>query len=343
MIVLVTAGAAVACGGESGRQGASADTTGRGAAEVGGNAPPSAAHTPAPPAPRGSAGFTHVATIQGFRRPESVQYDSTLDVYFVSNINGTPGAKDNTGFISRVRADGTIDSLHFIAGGRNGVTLDSPMGLAILGDTIWVADVDVVRVFNKRTGAHIADVDLKPLGAKLLNDVCIGPDGSVLITDTGIQRDSSGRSTHTTPDQIFRIPKLGISSSQRNNRSANVAAKSDSLLGPNGITWDPIRGYYIVASFLGRHVLSWLPDSTPHVIATGPGQFDGVEVLHDGRVLVTSWADSSLLVLQNGRLTPVITAAPEPAAIGIDTRRHRVAMPLVGRGVVEVFEVPGKG
>jgi sugar lactone lactonase YvrE len=219
------------------------------------------------------------------------------------------------------------------------VTLDSPMGLAILGDTIWVADVDVIRGFNKRTGAHVADVDFKPLGAKLLNDVCIGPDGSVLVTDLGITVDSSGRTTHTSQDRIYQVPVLAVPGRSRNT---NIALRSDALQGPNGVTWDPVRGYYIVVSFLGNKIFSFMPNGTPRVIGTGPGKFDGVEVLHDGRVLVTSWADSSLLVLQNGRLIPVITGAPEPADIGVDTKRHRVGIPLSGSGVVEVFEIPQK-
>ena len=40
------------------------------------------------------------ATIEGFKTPESVKWDSTQDVYFVSNINGAPNAKDGNGYIS---------------------------------------------------------------------------------------------------------------------------------------------------------------------------------------------------------------------------------------------------
>jgi len=60
-------------------------------------APPPA--TPPPPA------VTKVATIAGFLAPESVLHDTAQDIYFVSNINGSPTAKDNNGFISRVRPE----------------------------------------------------------------------------------------------------------------------------------------------------------------------------------------------------------------------------------------------
>jgi len=74
-----------------------------------------------------SAGFSQVAAVAGLSGPESVRYDPAQDMYFVSNFSGTLTAKDNNGFISRVRPDGAIDSLKFIAAGRNGVTLHAPV------------------------------------------------------------------------------------------------------------------------------------------------------------------------------------------------------------------------
>jgi sugar lactone lactonase YvrE len=273
-----------------------------------------------------------IGTVKGLEHPESARYDSTQDVFFISNVNGQSGVKDDNGFVSRVRPDGTIDSLHFIAGGRNGVTLDSPMGIAVLQDTLWVADRTTVRGFDARTGAPVASIDLAPQGATFLNDVCTGPDGSIYISDTGLETDSVGNAHHTGTDHIFRIlPR---------NRSAAVAVEGRILEGPNGITWDPIRGRFLAVSFVGKHILSWMPQSAPHSIATGPGQFDGVEVLADGRTLVTSWADSSVLLLTGKTLQPVITRIPEPADLGVDTKRHHIAVPMSSANEVELFDIP---
>src|ERR1700738_28206 len=63
-----------------------------------------------------------LAVVSGLASSEAVVFDPARDVYFVSNINGDPGVKDGNGFISRITADGAVDSLHFIQGGRNGVT-----------------------------------------------------------------------------------------------------------------------------------------------------------------------------------------------------------------------------
>src|SRR5438034_9303336 len=106
--------------------------------------------------PPPATGATRVLTVPGFKTPESVKYDPDLDLYFVTNINGNPSAKDNNGFISRIRPDGTVDSLAFVAGGRGGVTLNGPKGTALVGGQLWVAGIDAVRGFKQRTGVPYA-------------------------------------------------------------------------------------------------------------------------------------------------------------------------------------------
>src|SRR5438105_1560066 len=93
-----------------------------------------------------------------FRTPESVLFDEQADVYLVSNVNGQPTVKDNNGFIARVRPDGHVDSLHFIQGGRGGVTLNAPKGMGIRGDTLFVADIDEVRMFSRTSGAPLGSM-----------------------------------------------------------------------------------------------------------------------------------------------------------------------------------------
>ncbi len=95
---------------------------------------------PAPQAPPpANSRATKVATVVGFLTPESVLDDSAQDIYFVSNINGSPLTKDNNGFISRLRPDGAIEVLKFIEGGRGGVTLNAPKGLAVLSRSLPTA------------------------------------------------------------------------------------------------------------------------------------------------------------------------------------------------------------
>ncbi len=286
--------------------------------------------TPAAPAAPVSPGATKVLAVAGFSTPESVLHDSGQDIYFVSNINGSPTAKDNNGFISRVRPDGAIENLKFIEGGRAGVTLNAPKGLAVLGDTLWVADIDAVRAFNARTGAPLDSVKLDSLGAVFLSDVAIAPTGAIYITDTGIRFDDVGNVLHPGPDRIFRIGP---------DRKVSVAARGDTLGRPKGITLDLVGKRFLVVSFGGKSVMAWKPgDRVPTVIAKGAGQFDGVEVVGT-RILVSSWADSTVSSYETGQQVKVISGVPSPADIGYDAKRNRVLIPIFSGNRVEVWQL----
>ncbi len=285
------------------------------------------------PAEKAPAAPAKVATVGGFLTPESVKYDASQDVYFVSNINGNPSQKDGNGFISRVRPDGSVEHPKFIVGGTNGVTLNAPKGLALVGDTLWVTDIDAVRGFNAKTGAPVATVDLAPQGAVFLNDPAVGADGSLYVTDTGIRIDEKGNLSHPGPDRIFRIAP---------DRKVTVAAQGDTLERPNGITWDQAGGRFIVVAFGGPSIFAWKPgDAAPTVVAKGPGGFDGVEIV-GGKILVSSWADSSVTSYENGKGTKLITGVVSPADIGYDTKRNRVLVPVFQGNRVEIWQLPGR-
>ena len=275
--------------------------------------------------------FASAGATDSMKTPESVRYDADLDVYFVSNINGNPSVKDGNGFIAQVDAGNTSSVKMLVQGGKNGATLNAPKGLAVVGDTLWVADIDAVRAFNKRTGAVIANIDLRPLKATFLNDVVAGPNGVIYITDSGIKFDDKGGMTHPGRDQIFKVV----------GRKASVAIKSDSALkSPNGIAWDGANGRFVLGPFADKVVTAWKDgDSTVTPIGTGPGGYDGVEVLGDGRILVTSWADSSVQVITNGAFRKVVGNVDGPADIGVDTKRNVVAVPRFTAGRVEYFTI----
>ena len=262
------------------------------------------------------------ASVGGFQTPESVKWDSAQDVYFVSNINGAPSAKDGNGYISRLGPAGMVRDSAFIKG------LNAPKGMALVHDTLWVADIDQVRAFDARTAAPVATVPVP--GAVFLNDIAAAPDGSLYVTDTAIRFGAKGVE-HLGTDQIFRIAP---------DRKVSVAIKSDSLGRPNGITWDAANQRFIVVPFGGKSVVAWKPgDTTVTSLGAGPGQFDGVEITRDGAIWVSSWADSSVYRYASGQGTRVIKGVPSPADIGYDARRNRLLVPIFSGNRVEIWQL----
>jgi len=275
----------------------------------------------------GGSTATKIGETTGLKTPESVRYDPELDVFYVSNINGNPSQHDGNGFIAVVRADSTSSMRVLVESGKNGAKLDAPKGLYLVGDTLWVSDIDHVRAFNRRTGAPIADIDLSAQKATFLNDVAVGGDGAIYVTDTGIAFDAKGGVSHPGTDQLFKIT----------GRTA-TSIKADSLNAPNGITWDRANNRFIIA---GNGLETWKPgDKSTATLATGPGGYDGIEILGDGRVLVTSWADSTVHVVQNGTMSALVRNVSGPADIGIDTKRNVLVVPRFTEDKIEYYRIP---
>lgn len=261
-----------------------------------------------------------IAVVDSFTQPEAVRYDPDQDVYFVANFGpGDGGANDNNGFISRMKPNGDIDELRFIAGGADGVTLHAPRGMTIVGDTLWVADNNAVRGFDRKSGAPVGTVDLSPLGPGFLNDIASSPAGALYVTDTPRNR-------------IYRIV----------GRQATLAVEDTTLGSPNGIAWDEQNVRFIVVPFDGRHTLvAWSEGNPPTAFGRSPGgKFDGIEVLGPNELLVASQADTSLQLFLSGQSRSVIRTSGRPADLAIDTRRMRAAVPFIALNRVEIWQLP---
>ncbi len=300
-----------------------------GTAACGGERKPAdtpAADTAAP----GPAGPTArlIKTVEdSLQAPEAARWDPDQKIWFVANINGAPSTKDNNGFISRLKPDGTVETLKFIEGGKKGVTLNGPKGMAITGDTLWVCDIDAVRGFNRKTGALVANI--KVPGAVFINDITTAPD-ALYATDTGVILAADAPPKHPGPDAIYKIA----------GRKATTAYKFDGQPGPNGITWDPNGERLIVAPFGDKSISAWTPgDSAARKIGEGPGMFDGIESFGPDQFLVTSWTDSSLNVLADGQMKKLVGGIAGPADIGYDREAGVVAIPQLSENKLALIQV----
>jgi sugar lactone lactonase YvrE len=274
---------------------------------------------------------TRLAAADGFAIPESARFDTERDQYFVSNVNAHATAPDNNGYISLLGADGTLVQRQFIAGGVKGVTLHAPKGMAIVGRDLWVADVTVLRRFDRTTGAPGAAIDLGPHSAVFLNDVTAAPDGTLYVSDTSLVFPPSGNPTRGKTDRVYKVTPAGV---------VSVAIADPRLEGPNGVFWDGRANHLLIASIMGKNVYRWTADGGLHVLATGPGGYDGVERLDDATLLVSSQDLPGLMTLTASGLAPVVPNVSDVADIGVDVKRRRVAIPRLDPGIVEIWQLP---
>jgi glucose/arabinose dehydrogenase len=255
--------------------------------------------------------------------PDSVLHDEEQDVYFVSNLDGAPAAKDGKGFISRITPDGKVADRKFIDG------LHAPTGMAIRGTQLWVADVDMLRSFDRVTGAALETVDLAPHGAVFLADVAVGPDESIYVTDTDVRMRGARERLRQGDGRIYRVGDGG---------SVEVAFRGEELRSPSGIVWDGTR--FLIAQAYGNEVLAWNRGMGTKAVLRGPGAYDGIVVLPNGAIIVSSRYDEGLHVGRAGELRPLFARKPSPGGIGFDRKRNRLLIPSADGDWLEAWTLP---
>lgn len=264
----------------------------------------------------------------GFDTPECVLHDPDADVYLVSNVHGAPLAKDGNGYIARVRPDGSMER-HWIRGGANGVTLHAPKGMAIAGELLWVADIDVVRAFDRRSGAPVREVPIP--GASFLNDVSADPEGVVYCTDSGL--DAAFAPTGT--DAIWRVTGDGAPA---------VVVKGPELGQPNGLVARGGGDLYVVSwrdgTFfqIDRRGTRLELGRAPAAMLDGLVRVESRDPALAPAWYATSWAGKCIYRFDvRGGVTRLPRELDQPADLGHDRERGRLLVPLFGANRIELL------
>lgn len=262
---------------------------------------------------------------EGIATPESVLYDAATDTYLVSNINGAPLDKDNNGYITELSPDGKVVNAKLIEGGKNKVTLNAPKGSAIKDGVLYVADIDTVRMFDRKTGAPKGEVTLK--GATFANDVALGGDGNLYVSDSGLNAKFEGTGT----DAIWVI--------SGKKPAAKALIKSKDLHGPNGllVTKDAIYTVTFGANELLTYDLKG--KKVGEATKLPNGGLDGIVMVGD-ELLITSWGGKAIYRGKlGGEFKEAFGELEAPADIGFDTKRNRVLVPRFQGNAVEAYEL----
>lgn len=275
-------------------------------------APPPAAPAAADTATTSAAPPSDKTKIsEGLQTPESVLYVDKQDVYLISNINGQPLAADNNGYIARVNPE-TLQVEKWIEAGKNGVTLNAPKGMGIAGDTLYVADLTVVRKFDAKSGAPQGEISIP--GSTFLND--IATDGKdVYVSDSGLKAGAGGNFEPTGTDAIWKIS---------GDKAIKIASGS-ALNRPNGL--EVVNGRVWAVTF-GAAELYRVENGKKTAVSTLPkASLDGLIHLPDGTYLVSSWDGKAVYRGNNNVFHAVVENVNAPADIGYDTKRQLLLIP----------------
>lgn len=216
-------------------------------------------------------------TIDGLQHPESVAVDAEGETFYAANIGKklAPSEKDGDGFITRLAADGTIETLRFLPSASDDATLHAPKGTVVLDDRLYTADIDRVVGFSLEDRTKVTEVSLEDQGVSFLNDVAVMDDQTLLASGS-----NQGR--------IYRV-----------DLDAGTATALDvDVPGVNGLKYSASEGVLYAVTFGGDQggqlwTLTLNEDGAVEETSTRTlvegGRFDGVVLRPNGRVLISDW------------------------------------------------------
>lgn len=271
----------------------------------------------------------------GFLAPRSALHDPEADVYLVSNGNGGPADADGNGFISRVAPDGAVLALKWIDGAKGG--LDAPKGMALDADKLYVADLKVVRSFDRKTGAALGKVAI--VSASYLNDVAVGSDGGLYVSDTGLGKLEGATGLQKTgSDSIYSVDSRGV---------VGVLGKGAELGQPTGLLAGA-QGLWVAS--LSGELYRMAPDGQRlGVTRPAAGGLEGVIETETGRLVVACSETSTIYRSAPGaasaaaaatKFEPLISDLNGPGDIGYDRQRRQLLVPLVSENALYIQQIP---
>lgn len=232
---------------------------------------------------------------EGIKAPESAYLDEASGTLFLSQIgDGGGDGKDGDGWISKLSTDGKVVVNKWVTG------LDSPKGIRSHKGTLWVSDIDQLVAIDIAKGQITKRVKIE--GAKFLNDVACGEDGTVYVSDMPMSR-------------VF----------QYKDDKLSLFAEGPELENPNGLLVDGDKlilggwGTGIKSDFTvetpGRLLALDLKTKKVTPITPKPlGNLDGIERDGQGGYTVTDWKAGKVFHVAKNGDSKLILALPQGTA-----------------------------
>ncbi len=248
--------------------------------------------------------------------PQSFIAHPSGEGYYIANANGEPGTPDNNGFISKLDQEGNLLDRHFIQGGRGDTILHSPHGMAIAGEILYVADIDVVRGFHAQSGKPTVTVSLHPFHIEALTDLIADGIGQLYVLDT------AGNAVYQIdPQQDYEV---------------SLYLQDETLASPRGLAVHPRSGRLWIASLDNGNVMEIAEDRTMTEIISNSfftGKFrnlSGIDFDRFGSLYLSDLTAGKIWRVQPDHSMQVIAEfLISPSSVKIDRRNHMILVPYL--------------
>ena len=259
--------------------------------------------------------------ISGLKMPESV-VQATDGRVFVSEINGF--GVDGDGQISVIEAG----QVKLFAKG-----LDDPKGLAIIGQSLYVADnkriLKLALSGPKQGQAEVfAAAAAFPVTPLFLNDLEADLAGNLYVSDSGDLKGKGGAVYQINAQGQVRL----LINGQQDNR----------ILAPNGLLMDDTGDVLMVVDFASGILYSYnLATKQLLDIADGFGGGDGVVHHANGSMFVSDWKNGKVFRLDmNGEVTPLAATYQSAADIALTKDEKVLMVPDMKAGELDFIVLP---
>ncbi len=237
---------------------------------------------------------------------ESVIYDESNNVLYVSNINGAPDGKDGNGFISKISLDGTLVTHKWIEG------MDAPKGMGLYGGKLYVTDINRLHEIDIATGKIAKTYPVE--GASFLNDITVDAKGNVYISDMD---------TH----EILLFANGAVSKWLTGQTAPN------GLLAEGNTLWMALWNDKTLNQIdIATQAVTLKSDSIENP--------DGIEAVGDGGYLVSSWNGMVTYVSAEGKNTVLLdTRADSVSAADIEyiASKNLLLVPTFFKNTVRAY------
>ena len=245
------------------------------------------------------------ATDTTLMTPESVLFDGSNNVLYVSLIDGAPDGKDGKGGIAKVGTDGKIIDANWVTG------LSAPKGMGMAGNQLYVTDLTDLVQIDIPSGKIVKKTPVE--GAVFLNDVSADKQGNVYFTD-------------------MRAGKIHML------KDGKITTVLDSINNPNGVL-AVADGILFTESGKLQKLDAQNKKTT---LAEGmDGSTDGIEEVAPGEYLVSCWV-GEIYHVKDGVATKLLDTKADKinsADIGYDAAKKIVYVPTFFKNSVVAYQL----